>query len=84
MSDLIKSPTSGIPTVSEPMLMPYMRRVWDVVCVCRSVCFCNWSGEGVGVHADPSENMSRMLPGNFQDTRWYVLTTLCGGSRWVG
>lgn len=31
-SDPIKSPTSGIPTVSEPMLMGRVRRVWDVVC----------------------------------------------------
>jgi len=40
-----------------------------MLCVRRSVCFCNRSSEGAGIHAEPSENMSRMLPGNFQDTR---------------
>jgi hypothetical protein len=40
-----------------------------MLCVHRSVCFCNQSGRRAGIHADPSENMGRMLPGNFQDPR---------------
>jgi len=40
-----------------------------MLCVCGSVCFCNRSCEGAGIHVDPSENMSRMLPGNFENTR---------------
>jgi len=55
-----------------------------MLCVRRSVCFWNRSDEGAGIHADPIDNMSRMRPGNFQDTRGYVLTTLYGSSKWVG
>jgi len=39
------------------------------MCVCRSVCFCDRSGEHAGIHTDPSENTGKMLPGKFQDTR---------------
>ena len=52
-------------------------------CAHRSVCCCNQNGGRAGIHPDPSGNIGRMLPGNSQDTRWYVLTTLCGGSKWV-
>ena len=61
-------------------------------CAPRSVCFCDLSGGGASIFADPfvlSQNRSRIPPGHFPDDKWSVLSVYPkqqrqeGGPRWT-